>query len=69
MKLHITKEQAKALTGAVGMARNEDYPDSDPYNKQYQRLREKLEKLLEAESECPHGHGWKKRKCVYCNAK
>lgn len=46
MKIVLTNEQARLTIEALQWAQNDDFPDSDPFNRKYQRIINKLEQAL-----------------------
>lgn len=47
MKIVLTTHQAIMVVEALEWAQNPDFPDSDPYNQQYQRIINKIREELE----------------------
>ena len=43
MKIILTNEQARLTIEALHWAQNDDFPDSDPFNRKYQRIINKIE--------------------------
>lgn len=49
MKVCLTESQAYMVINALEWAQNPDFPESDPINKSYQRIIDKLNKRLKEE--------------------
>lgn len=49
MKVSLTEAQAQMVVTALEWAQNPDFPDSDPINKIYQRIINKINKRLKEE--------------------
>lgn len=47
MKITLTKSQAYNIITACEWAQNDDFSDSDPINKMWQRIIDKLQKAIE----------------------